>query len=90
MNSQSQDRGANSRLRDAARVVVKIGSSLLIDAAQGQLNRDWLVSLAGEVARLHKRGQQVLLVSSGAIGLGRRHLNFAARDSRLTSARLPG
>jgi glutamate 5-kinase len=57
-------------LTDARRVVVKIGSALLVDRATG-LRGDWLRSLADDVARLHRRGVQVVLVSSGSIALGR-------------------
>jgi glutamate 5-kinase len=62
---------------DARRVVVKIGSSLLVDRVQGRLNAAWLASLAEDVAELVKAGKQVILVSSGAIALGRQMLGFA-------------
>jgi glutamate 5-kinase len=67
---------AHSRLRAARRVVVKIGSALLVDAATGRLNRQWLETLAEDLDRLRKRGQDVVVVSSGAIALGRRHLGL--------------
>ena len=79
MNRQAQQ----SQLSAGRRVVIKIGSSLLVDTAAGTLNRPWLESLAGEVVRLKQRGQQVMLVSSGAIALGRRYLNFASDQRRL-------
>ena len=60
------------RLVDAKRIVVKIGSALLVDSEKGRLNRAWLETLAADVARLRKRSQEVVLVSSGAIALGRR------------------
>jgi len=63
--------------------VVKIGSSLLVDAETGRLNRPWLESLVEEVVRLRERGQQVLIVSSGAIALGRRYLGLTAEQRRL-------
>ena len=53
------------------RIVVKVGSSLLVDAAAGSLKRDWLASLAADIATLHKEKRDVLVVSSGAIALGR-------------------
>src|SRR5579862_8017913 len=65
------------RLIDAKRVIVKVGSALLVDADKGRLNRAWLESFAADVARLRKRGQEVILVSSGAIALGRRHLGLS-------------
>ena len=58
-------------LTDARRLVVKIGSALLVDRATGTLRADWLRSLAADVARLRARGTQVVLVSSGSIALGR-------------------
>ena len=65
-----------SPLSQARRVVIKVGSALLVDAASGQLNRAWLETLAADVHALRARGQDVLLVSSGAIALGRRHLGL--------------
>lgn len=60
----------------ARRVVVKIGSSLLVDRTSGALNAFWLESLAEDVAALAKAGKQVIIVSSGAIALGRHVLGF--------------
>jgi glutamate 5-kinase len=71
------------RLADAKRVVIKVGSALLVDAEKGRLNRTWLETLAADVAVLRKRGQEVILVSSGAIALGRRHLGLAAGKLKL-------
>lgn len=70
-------------LLQARRVVVKIGSSLLVEQTTGRLNRAWLDTLAADVARLRARGQEVLLVSSGAIALGRRYLNLPRGKLRL-------
>jgi glutamate 5-kinase len=70
-------------LLQARRVVVKVGSALLVDAASGLLNRDWLIALAEDVQRLRARGQDVLLVSSGAIALGRRQLGLEPGKLRL-------
>src|SRR3984957_18448580 len=74
---------AARRLMDAKRVVVKVGSALLVDAEKGRLNRTWLETFAADVASFRKRGQDVILVSSGAIALGRRHLNLGAGKLRL-------
>ncbi|MGY9033948.1 MAG: glutamate 5-kinase, partial [Rhodobacterales bacterium] len=65
-------------LKDAKRLVVKIGSALLVDAATGSLRRDWLVSLAEDVAEIRARGTDVILVSSGSIALGRIVLGLPA------------
>jgi glutamate 5-kinase len=58
-------------LKDFRRIVVKVGSSLLVDSSAGGLKRDWLTSLAADVASLHRQKCDVLVVSSGAIALGR-------------------
>src|SRR5438552_3654574 len=58
-------------LADFRRLVVKVGSSLLVDSEGGGVKADWLVSLADDVARLHQDKRDVLVVSSGAIALGR-------------------
>jgi glutamate 5-kinase len=55
----------------ARRIVVKIGSSLLVDHARGAINAPWLESLAADIAALAGAGKQVIVVSSGAIALGR-------------------
>ncbi|MCE7901629.1 MAG: glutamate 5-kinase [Gammaproteobacteria bacterium PRO9] len=73
-------------LQSASRLVLKIGSSLLVDAASGKLNRGWLESVAEDLARLRQRGQQVLVVSSGAIALGRRYLGLSREQRRLEEA----
>ena len=58
-------------LTDFRRIVVKVGSSLLVDSAAGRVKEDWLASLAEDIARLHKEKRDVLVVSSGAIAFGR-------------------
>ncbi len=67
------------RLAGARRVVVKVGSALLIDAATGSVDRTWMAGLCADVARLAAEGRRVLVVSSGAIALGRRRLGLAVR-----------
>jgi len=58
-------------LKDFRRIVVKVGSSLLVDQSAGGLKRDWLASLAADIAALHQEKRDLLVVSSGAIALGR-------------------
>ena len=62
-------------LAQARRVVVKIGSSLLIDPVTRAVARDWLASLAQDIAALRQQGREVIVVSSGAVALGRGRLN---------------
>jgi len=71
------------RLRSARRVVVKVGSALLVDAATGRLNRGWLAALAEDLAAGRRGGQELVVVSSGAIALGRGPLQLAAGRLRL-------
>ena len=73
----------SSRLAKARRIVIKIGSALLVDPANGALKRDWLDSLAADIAHLKAGGADVLIVSSGAIALGRRQLTLKARSLKL-------
>jgi len=58
-------------LKDFRRIVVKVGSSLLVDHSAGRLKREWLESLAADIAELHREKRDLLVVSSGAIALGR-------------------
>jgi glutamate 5-kinase len=81
--SQADHRQRSRRLREARRLVIKVGSALLVDRKTGRLNRSWLETLADDVAIAAQRGQQVIVVSSGAIALGRRHLGLAKGRLRL-------
>lgn len=64
-------------LAGARRLVVKIGSSLLIDPDSRKIARDWLAALAQDIAALRREGREVIVVSSGAVALGRGRLNAA-------------
>ena len=70
-------------LSRARLVVVKVGSALLVDGDSGRVNRAWLETLVEDLLRLRRRGQKVILVSSGAIALGRRRLGLKAGPLRL-------
>lgn len=70
-------------LTDAKRLVVKIGSALLVDRSTGVLRRDWLISIAEDVAWLKRRGTDVILVSSGSIALGRGVLSLPPAELAL-------
>jgi glutamate 5-kinase len=74
---------ATTPLASARRIVVKVGSALLVEGDSGRLNRTWLKALLADLLRLRRRGQQVLLVSSGAVALGRRPLGLAPGPLRL-------
>ncbi|MAF48812.1 MAG: glutamate 5-kinase [Rhodospirillales bacterium] len=66
----------------AKRVVVKVGSALLVDT-DGTLHSSWLGSLARDIAGFRRRGQDVILVSSGAVALGRRYLGLKSGGLKL-------
>ena len=70
-------------LLDARRLVVKIGSALLVDGETGRIRREWLDALADDVAACRKRGQEVVIVTSGAVACGREHLGLVGRPLRL-------
>ena len=68
------------------RIVVKVGSSLLVDHAAGGIRHDWLEGLAADIAMLHGEGRDVLVVSSGAIALGRAVLGLPRGPLKLEEA----
>ncbi|MEO0036646.1 MAG: hypothetical protein RLZZ501_2669 [Pseudomonadota bacterium] len=61
---------------DAKRLILKIGSSLLVDEATGLVRRKWLDSVCADIAACRQRGQEVIVVSSGAVAVGRRKLGL--------------
>jgi glutamate 5-kinase len=77
MQQRTRQRAATpSLLSEARRVVVKVGSALLVDQDSGRLNRSWLEALVEDLRRMRRRGQQVIVVSSGAVALVRRQLGL--------------
>ncbi len=82
MNAAQTATGSDA-LRDAQRIVVKIGSALFVDSATGALDRGWLTALCDDVADLKAAVKEVVIVSSGAVALGRRELGFGSRRIRL-------
>lgn len=74
------------KLADFNRIVVKVGSSLLVDPAKGTPRREWLTALAADIGALHRRGADVLVVSSGSIALGRNVLKFPKGALKLEEA----
>jgi glutamate 5-kinase len=63
----------------ARRIVIKVGSALLVHGESGAADRDWLAALAKDAARLRSQGKDVLIVSSGSIALGRRRLGLVGK-----------
>ena len=71
------------RIAKARRMVVKVGSALLVEAASGEIRQGWLASLAEDIAAARARGSDVIVVSSGAIALGRRRLGLPSGTLKL-------
>ncbi len=67
------------RLANARKVVIKIGSTLFVDQQTGALDRAWLEGVCADVADLKRAGKDVVIVSSGAVALGRRELKIDPR-----------
>src|ERR1700726_2939705 len=67
---------ARPSLKKFRRIVVKVGSSLLVDSDAGEVRASWLTALAADIAKLHKEGRELLIVSSGSIALGRSRLRL--------------
>ncbi|MGB5248878.1 MAG: glutamate 5-kinase [Gammaproteobacteria bacterium] len=82
-SSNKPNAGNTQRLVTARRVVVKIGSALLVDRDSGRVDARWFRALVEDIAALRDRGQEVLLVCSGAIALGRRYLGLDSGPLRL-------
>lgn len=70
-------------LRTARRLVVKVGSALLVDDKSGQIRKDWMAPFADDLAKLRGFGMEIVIVSSGAIASGRRHLGLTGRTLKL-------
>ena len=70
-------------LADAQRVVVKIGSALVVDQAEAAPRSAWLDSVAADIQTLRSRGTEVIVVSSGAIALARRTLGLTQKRLKL-------
>jgi glutamate 5-kinase len=68
------------------RIVVKVGSSLLVGHQRGEIRREWLEALSDDLVALHRRGAEVLVVTSGAIALGRAILGLLPGELKLDEA----
>ncbi|MFY8208658.1 MAG: glutamate 5-kinase [Caulobacter sp.] len=75
--------GSQGAFEAARRIVFKVGSALLVDAETGAANRAWLEAFCADAAALRAAGKQVLVVSSGAVALGRRRLGLTGRKTTL-------
>ncbi len=82
MNNESKVRSSEI-LGRAKRIVVKIGSALLVSTETGRVNAPWLETLATDLSDLRNQGKEIIVVSSGAIALGRRALGFTKGELKL-------
>ena len=83
MTSAAARQAPLPRVNQFRRIVIKVGSSLLVDRAAGDVRREWLAALAEDIAGLHRGGADVLVVSSGSIALGRTVLGLPDGDLKL-------
>ena len=74
---------ARDKLQTAQIVIIKVGSALLVDEQQNRINEEWLAGMAADIASLHAAGKSVVVVSSGAIALGRQGLGLRSTGLRL-------
>ncbi len=75
--SEPEKNAEGNFLADAKRVVVKIGSALLTGSQGGEIHEDWLAALGEDIRNQREDGKEILVVSSGALAVGRRQLNLA-------------
>jgi glutamate 5-kinase len=73
-------------LKDFRRIVVKVGSSLLVDHDAGVLKREWLDTLTADIAALHQEKRDIIVVSSGAIALARASMKLPRGSLKLEEA----
>jgi glutamate 5-kinase len=83
MNEAKTRLGAGADLSQSRRLVVKIGSALLVDEESGGIKRRWLEALGDDLAWIRAQGADIIIVSSGAIAVGRRHLSLKPGPLRL-------
>ena len=74
---------ARDKLQTAQIVIIKVGSALLVDEQQNRINEEWLAGMAADIANLNAAGKSVVVVSSGAIALGRQGLGLRSTGLRL-------
>src|ERR1700761_7267763 len=70
-------------LDNAKRLIIKVGSALLVDG-EGAIRREWLNTLASELAHWRKAGREILIVTSGAVGLGREFIGLSRKTIKRT------
>jgi glutamate 5-kinase len=71
-------------INNARRIVLKVGSSLIVNPKTGNINESWLESLIQDILFLINKNKEILIVSSGAIALGKSELNFQNKSLKLS------
>ena len=74
---------AAAAIESAKTIIIKIGSSLLVEESSNRVNADWIAGMARDIAMLRRDGKHVVVVSSGAIALGSRELGIDGRTLAL-------
>ena len=69
------------KIIDNKRIVIKIGSTSIIDEETGAIKHAWLSSLASDIAQLVELGKEVVIISSGAIAIGKKFLQLSSKNS---------
>ena len=72
-----------SLINQSKRLIIKIGSALLVDEKSGHIRYGWLEKLADDIANLRSRNKEVIIVSSGAVAFGSRHLGIHGKALKL-------
>lgn len=70
-------------IKSAKRLVFKVGSALLVNEETGEVHKQWLTHFINDIVVAYQRQQQIIIVSSGAIALGRKHLNVPKTNRQL-------
>jgi len=70
-------------IEKANKIVIKIGSSLMVNQDEGTLNEEWLKALASDIASLRAKGKNIIIVTSGAVALGRKYITSARPTLKL-------
>ena len=73
----------NDTINKAKRVVIKIGSSLMVNQNTGELREEWLKTLTIDIAELRKKNKDVIIVTSGSVALGRKYITKAKQNMKL-------
>jgi len=83
MTPKDSGEAGRARWESCRRLVVKVGSTLIVDQQAGTMRREWMAALAKDIAAMQAKGREILIVSSGAVALGRAHVASVSKTMRL-------